>query len=63
MRMRYGLHRPNGQAMSLKDVSIAYGLSTERIRQIEDTALCRLRTPWRRTLLRSGGPEADYATV
>jgi len=49
--------------MSLKDVSIAYGLSTERIRQIEDTALCRLRTPWRRTLLRSGGSEADYATV
>ena len=54
VRMRYGLHRPDGQAMSLHDISAAYGLSKERIRQIEEAALGKLRLPWRRTLLRAG---------
>ena len=63
VRMRYGLHRPDGQAMSLHDISAAYGLSKERIRQIEEAALGKLRLPWRRTLLRAealldGGPES-----
>lgn len=53
VRMRYGLHRPDGQAMSLHDISAAYGLSKERIRQIEEAALGKLRLPWRRTLLRA----------
>ena len=53
VRMRYGLHRPDGQSMSLHDISAAYGLSKERIRQIEEAALGKLRLPWRRTLLRA----------
>ncbi|KAK9840772.1 hypothetical protein WJX81_003904 [Elliptochloris bilobata] len=51
VRMRYGLHRTDGQSMNLHEVSAAYGLSKERIRQIEETAMSKLRLPWRRTLL------------
>jgi len=39
--------------MNLGEVSAAYGLSKERIRQIEDAALSKLRLPWRRMLLRA----------
>ncbi len=53
VRMRYGLHRADGHAMNLGEVSAAYGLSKERIRQIEDAALSKLRLPWRRMLLRA----------
>ena len=38
---------------------MAYGLSRERIRQIEEKALVALRKPWRQQLLRelnSGAP-------
>ncbi|GAB4818290.1 hypothetical protein N2152v2_005336 [Parachlorella kessleri] len=39
------------QELSLTDVSLAYGLSKERIRQLEDRALRSLRKPWRVRLL------------
>lgn len=51
LRMRYGFHRPGGTSMKLTDISSAYGLSSERIRQIEERALRKLRRPWRRSLL------------
>eukprot|EP00884_Botryococcus_braunii_P018604 jgi/Botrbrau1/5427/Bobra.182_1s0029.1 len=35
MRMRHGLHSPEGQGMSLRDIGTAYGLTAERVRQIE----------------------------
>ena len=43
LRMRYGLHRPDGQGMTLGDVSAAYGITKERIRQLEELAICKLR--------------------
>ncbi|CAD7698155.1 unnamed protein product [Ostreobium quekettii] len=51
LRMRYGLHRPGGASMKLWDISSVYGLSPERIRQIEEKALRKLRRPWRKALL------------
>jgi RNA polymerase primary sigma factor len=55
IRMRYGLNSPEGKIMTLNDLSMRYGLTRERIRQIEDKALTKLRRPWRVDLLRSGG--------
>ena len=43
LRMRYGLHRPDGQGMTLADVSAAYGVTKERIRQLEELAMYKLR--------------------
>mmetsp|Transcript_19178 Transcript_19178/g.37042 ORF Transcript_19178/g.37042 Transcript_19178/m.37042 type:complete len:377 (-) Transcript_19178:551-1681(-) len=43
--MRYGLATPDGKTMTLKDIGRAYGLTRERIRQIEEKALCKLRHP------------------
>ena len=43
IRMRYGLHRTDGRGMTLGDLSAAYGVTKERIRQIEETALAKLR--------------------
>ena len=43
LRMRYGLHRPDGQGMTLADVSAAYGITKERIRQLEELAMYKLR--------------------
>jgi DNA-directed RNA polymerase sigma subunit (sigma70/sigma32) len=43
--MRYGLGAPGGRTMTLSDISAAYGVTTERIRQIEDSGLRRLREP------------------
>ncbi|KAK9902018.1 hypothetical protein WJX75_001343 [Coccomyxa subellipsoidea] len=43
IRMRYGLHRQDGRGMTLGDLSAAYGLTKERIRQLEESALHKLR--------------------
>lgn len=47
LRMRYGLGGRRGRTMTLSDISAAYGVTTERIRQIEDSGLRRLREPGR----------------
>ena len=47
LRLRYGLAAPGGHTMTLLDISAAYGVTTERIRQIEDSGLRRLRDPLR----------------
>jgi len=41
--MRYGLHRQDGRGMTLSDLSVAYDLTQERIRQLEESALHKLR--------------------
>jgi len=43
--MRYVLATADGSIMTLKDIGRAYGLTRERIRQIEDRALRKLRHP------------------
>ncbi|PRW05909.1 RNA polymerase sigma factor [Chlorella sorokiniana] len=65
LRLRYGLlgrqqllgdggdaEGSDAASMSLGEVAEAYGLSRERIRQIEDKALKALRKPWRQELVR-----------
>ncbi len=54
LRLRYGLH--NGHAHTLEEVGRKFGLTRERIRQIEVEALRRLRHPRRSRQLR------DYLT-
>ena len=63
LRMRYGLHRPDGQGMTLNDVSAAYGITKERIRQLEESAMYKLRRhkDVLTTHLASAG--ADFGTV
>jgi RNA polymerase sigma factor (sigma-70 family) len=52
LRLRYGMHdKEEGLSMTLCDVSAAYGLSKERIRQIEDRAITKLKVPWRTRIL------------
>lgn len=41
LRMRYGLQ--DGQMRTLKEVAGKFGLSRERVRQIEQEALARIR--------------------
>jgi RNA polymerase primary sigma factor len=50
LRMRFGL--PNGKAHTLEQVGQKFGLTRERIRQIEGKALRRLRHPRRARMLR-----------
>lgn len=47
LRMHYGLMANDGEEMTLKDIGTTYGLSRERIRQIENTAIDKLRHPMR----------------
>lgn len=55
IRMRYGLHDAKGTCMTFNDIGAAYGLSKERVRQIEDKALAKLRNPARKKLLQAAG--------
>lgn len=55
IRMRYGLHDAKGTRMTFNDIGAAYGLSQERVRQIEDKALTKLRNPARKRLLQAAG--------
>ena len=48
--MRFGL--PNGHAHTLEQVGRKFGLTRERIRQIEGKALRRLRHPRRARMLK-----------
>lgn len=43
IRLRFGLH-DRGNGLPLHDIAAAYGLCKERIRQIEDAALSKLRS-------------------
>jgi RNA polymerase primary sigma factor len=50
LRLRFGLE--NGRVYTLEEVGKKFGLTRERIRQIEGKALCRLRHPRRARKLR-----------
>jgi RNA polymerase primary sigma factor len=50
LRLRFGLQ--NGRAYTLEEVGQKFGLTRERIRQIEGKALRRLRHPRRARQLR-----------
>jgi RNA polymerase primary sigma factor len=43
LRLRYGLN--GGEEHTLEMIAVKFGLSRERIRQLEKTALSRLRAP------------------
>ena len=47
LRMHYGLMAKDGEEMTLVDIGDTYGLSRERIRQIENSAIAKLRHPLR----------------
>lgn len=50
LKMRFGIDRP--KAMTLEEVGTYYGLTRERVRQIENKALFKLRNPLRAKLLK-----------
>jgi RNA polymerase primary sigma factor len=50
VRLRFGLD--DGQARTLEDVGQAFGVTRERVRQIESKSLAKLRQPLRSGQLR-----------
>jgi RNA polymerase primary sigma factor len=50
LRMRFGLH--DGRDYTLEEIGEKFGLTRERIRQLEGRALHRLRHPRRKRILR-----------
>jgi RNA polymerase primary sigma factor len=51
VRMRYGLNE-NGKEYTLQEVGEIFQVTRERIRQIEEKALLKLRSPYRSNKLR-----------
>jgi RNA polymerase primary sigma factor len=51
VRLRFGLD-PQGQARTLEEVGREFGVTRERIRQIESKTLAKLRHPQRSQKLR-----------
>lgn len=50
LRLRFGLNSEQ-RTLPRSEIAAAYGLTGERIRQIEETALRKLSKPWRRKFL------------
>jgi RNA polymerase primary sigma factor len=50
LRLRFGLNSERRE-LPRAEVAAAYGLTGERIRQIEEAALVKLAKPWRRKFL------------
>lgn len=50
LRLRFGLNSERRE-LPRSEIAAAYGLTGERIRQIEEAALLKLSKPWRRKVL------------
>jgi RNA polymerase primary sigma factor len=48
LRLRFGLDDESEEELTLKEIGLKYGLSRERIRQIQDQALVRMRKAFQR---------------